>query len=383
MGHPWRPTATVFFVNGAVFGVWATQIPLVKERLGLDPAVLGLVLLVLGGGAVCAMVASGWAIRQFGTAHVVRWSGAGFLALLPLTAMAPNVAALASLLFLFGASGGLMDVSMNAYGAEVERRTHKAYMSSFHGMWSVGGLVGAGLGSAALGLLSPAGQALAAALVLAVLFLVGQRHLLGRLPPPEGAARASLRPELSAILIGGLTGLCFAAEGAVLDWSSIYMRSELGTPTALAGAGFAAFSATMAIGRFLGDWIRSHIGATVIVRFGAALGVIGLLLGPVTGDPIVAVLGFALTGLGLSNVVPVLISAAGASKNPETAIATVTTLGYAGLLAAPPLLGFLAHATSLGLTFAFVAAMCIIICAGAVMARRAEMPARAHSIAEV
>src|SRR5262249_27483964 len=137
--------------------------------------------------------------------------------------------------------------------------------------------------------------------------------------------------------------------------------------------GYAAFSATMAAGRFLGDWVRSHLGATLIVRAGASLGILGMVLGPLTGNPIAAGVGFALAGLGLSNVVPGLISAAGNSRHPEIAIATVATLGYAGLLAAPPLLGIVAHATSLATTFGVVAAMCLVIAAGAVMARRANL----------
>jgi predicted MFS family arabinose efflux permease len=377
MQHPWRPTAAVFFVNGAVFGIWATQIPLAKDRLGLDEAVLGLVLLVLGAGAVTAMAASGWAIRRWGAGAIVRWSGLAFCTLLPVTAIAPNAGALAVLLFMFGAAGGMMDVSMNAHGAAVERQSARAYMSSFHGMWSVGGLVGAALGSLALSVLSGPLQALLAALVLGALHLLAQPFLIERPETEEGAGLASLRPEGVAVVIGVLAGLCFAAEGAILDWSSLYMRSELGAATEMAGAGFAAFSATMAVGRFLGDWIRAHIGATHIVRIGAALGVAGLLLGPATDHPALAVVGFALAGLGLSNIVPVLISAAGASRHPETAIATVTTLGYAGLLAAPPLLGLVAHRTSLATAFAIAAAMCVIIAAGAVMARRANLARQA------
>jgi len=217
-------------------------------------------------------------------------------------------------------------------------------------------------------------QALFTALLLGLLFSWAQRHLGERERPAEGAHARSLKPEATALLIGALAGLCFASEGAVLDWSSIYMRSELGAMTETAGAGYAAFSATMAVGRFLGDWIRSHLGAVLIVRAGAILALIGLLLGPATGHPVIAVVGFALTGIGLSNIVPVLISAAGTAKDPEVAIATVTTLGYAGLLAAPPILGFVAHATSLATTFGIVSVMCLVIALGATMARRANLP---------
>jgi predicted MFS family arabinose efflux permease len=376
MGHPWRPTATVFFVNGAVFGVWATQIPLAKDRLGLDPAVLGIMLLILGAGAVAAMVSSGYLIRRFGTAPLIRWSGALFCVLLPILTVVPNVPALAVALALFGAGGGSMDVAMNAHASAVEKAAGRPYMSSFHGMWSLGGLSGALIGGGLLAVVSGPAQAFIAALLLGALLLLAWSHLEEREEASPDAHHASLRPEGTAILIGILAGLCFASEGAVLDWSSIYMRTELGAATETAAAGYAAFSGTMAIGRFLGDWVRSHIGATLIVRAGAALAIFGMLLGPVTGSPVLAVIGFGIAGIGLSNVVPVLISAAGASDNPEIAIATVATLGYAGLLSAPPLLGFVAHASSLATTFGVVAVMCLIIGLGAVMARRANLAAR-------
>jgi MFS family permease len=373
MAHPWRPTAATFFVNGATFGVWATQIPLLKERLGLDATLLGILLLVVGAGAVSSMMASGYLIRRFGSANLVRFSAVLFIVLLPVTAIVPNAAILAVVLFLFGAGGGSMDVSMNAHAAEIERSVAKPYMSSFHGMWSLGGLAGAGLGSLLLGVVPGTVQTVIVALVLGGIIAISQRHLLEQVELPEDHVHATLRPDLISILIGVLAGLTFAAEGAVLDWSSIYMKAELGSPTETAGLGFAAFSATMAIGRFLGDWIRSHYGATLIVRGGAVLAMIGLLLGPLTGLAPLAVLGFALTGLGLSNIVPVLISVAGMTRNPDISIATVTTMGYGGLLAAPPLLGFVADATSFGTTFLFVSAMSLVIAAGADVARKANI----------
>jgi MFS family permease len=290
--------------------------------------------------------------------------------MLPLTTIVPNVWILAAVLLLFGAGGGSMDVSMNAHAAEIERSVARPYMSSFHGMWSLGGLAGAAGGSFLLGFVPGTVQTLIAALVLGGVFALGQRQLLDRVELPEGHHHATLRPDLISLLIGALAGLTFASEGAVLDWSSIYMKVDLGASAQTAGLAFAAFSATMAIGRFLGDWIRSHYGATLIVRGGAILAAIGLVLGPLTGSAALTVLGCALTGLGLSNIVPVLISAAGMTKNPDIAIATVTTMGYGGLLAAPPLLGFFADHTSYGATFVLVALVAIAIAAGADVARR-------------
>lgn len=368
----WRPTAGTFFVNGAAFGVWATQIPLLQERHGLDPAVLGLVLLVLGGGAVLAMATSGYLIRRFGTAAVLRASGAILLAALPVASVAPGVVTLCAVLVVLGAGAGCMDVSMNAQAAEVERRIGRPCMSSFHGLWSVGGLAGAGVGGLALALLSGPAQALLAAIVLGAILFLSQRRLLPHVVPAEGTAHASLRPGRFALMIGALMALTFAAEGAVLDWSSVYMRSELGAASQTAGIGFAAYSAAMAAGRLVGDWIRSHVGAAAIVRAGAALASGGLLLGPLTGTPWLAVLGFGIAGLGLSNLVPVLFSAAGSARDPDVAIATGATLGYGGLLAAPPLLGLFAHATSLAATFSAVAAMCLVVAVGASLAGRAD-----------
>lgn len=363
--HPWWPTAGMFLVNGATYGVWVTQIPIIKERLGLDATIMGLMILLLGIGAVGAMLMSGYLIRRLGSAVLTRLGAAVFVTMLPLVALAPNLPLLAAALLVFGAAGGSMDVAMNAHGAEVECRLSRTYMSSFHGMWSVGGLVGAGLGGLLLAVASAPIQAIAAVAILAAVALASQRYLLARVEAPEDHVHASLRPDLVAVTLGGMTALAFAIEGAVLDWSSIYMRSELGSPAEIAGLGFAAFSATMAAGRFIGDRLRTRWGASAIIRGGTALAVVGLLAGPATGSTVGAVAGFALVGIGLSNIVPVLISAAGASRNGAAAIATVTTLGYGGLLIAPPFLGFVADATSFAVVFAVAAVLSLVVFLGA------------------
>jgi predicted MFS family arabinose efflux permease len=381
MAHPWRPTAGIFFANGATFGIWATQIPLVRERLDLDTTVLGVLLLVLGAGAVTAMAASGYLIRRFGSAALTRFSAAAFIALLPLTAIAPSLLLLAPVLFAFGAAGGSMDVAMNAHAAEVERHASRVYMSSFHGMWSMGGLIGAGLGSLMLAVMPGPVQAVIAALVIGAVAAASQGGLLPQVATPEGHTRAHLRPDVLALVIGTMAAVTFAAEGSVLDWSSLYMRSALGAPPELVGFGYAAFSAAMAAGRFVGDRIRRRYGAAAIIRGGAILAALGLFVAPATGSVGGAIVGFALTGLGLSNVVPVLISAAGAMRNGDVAIATVTTLGYGGLLAAPPLLGFVADATSLATMFVLVAALCIVVAAGSGVVRSATARTAAEAAA--
>ncbi|HLJ72794.1 MAG TPA: MFS transporter [Roseiarcus sp.] len=361
----WAPIAAMFFVNGAVYGVWATQIPLAKLRLGLDPSQLGATLFVLGLGAIAAMAASGWILQRIGAAALIRISGGVFCILLPLVGSAPSARALAGLLFFFGASGGLMDVAMNVAAAEAERRAKRPYMSSFHGMWSLAGLTGAGGGTLLLNVVSGPWQSFVMAALLAAVFVLGQARLRGE---PEqraeaAARRPALRPTLAALLVGLMAALCFSGEGAVLDWAAVYLRDSLGAAIERANLGYAAFSGAMAFGRFFGDRIRRSVDGPALVRGGCVLVFIGLLAGPLSNNFWIAVAGYLLTGLGFSNMVPVLFSAAGAMPHPETQIAAVSTLGYAGLLAAPPLFGFVAQATSLAGIFYLVAAATILIAA--------------------
>jgi hypothetical protein len=376
----WRPTAAVFFANGALYGVWATQIPLAQIRLGLDPIVLSTALLMLGAGAVIAMTGSSWVIQRLGTAALIRLSGLIFCALLPFIPLAPNAWVLCAVVFLFGASGGCMDVAMNADAARVEKEAGRPYMSSFHGMWSLGGFAGAGLATLLLKWTGGSLQALIMATILLGIFAWGQHGLgAGRVEPAiKGTRAASLRPAFLAILIGAMAALTFSGEGVVLDWAAIFLRGHLGADPVLANVGYQAFAGSMAIMRFFGDAIRRHVDGVTLVRGGCLLAFAGLLLGPLSGNVYIAIFGYALTGIGFSNVVPVLFSAAGAMPRPEVQIAAVSTMGYGGLLAAPPLLGVVAHVTSLASIFYVAAAGTIVIAAlawtcspGAGAARRA------------
>lgn len=359
----WHPTAACFYANGALYGVWATQIPLAKERLGLDPIVLSVLLLTLGAGAVLAMIGSSWIIQRIGTAALTRLSGTIFAALLPLIPLAPNVQLLALVVFLFGSCGGCMDVAMNADAARVEKEVGRPYMSSFHGMWSLGGLSGASLATILLGWTGSASQALIMAALLFAIFAWGQRGLApGKVAPiAVGAKARSLRPALLALVVGLMAALAFSGEGVVLDWAAVYLREQLGAGKELANVGYAVFAGAMASMRFLGDPIRRHIDGVHLVRGGCLLAVIGLMMGPLSGDVYVAIAGYGLAGLGFANVVPVLFSTAGAMPRPEVQIAAVSTMGYAGLLAAPPLLGAVAHATSLAGIFYVAAVLTVAV----------------------
>ncbi|MBP2299965.1 MFS transporter [Azospirillum picis] len=360
-------TVAAFFLNGTVFGVWATQIPLLKNRLDLSAAVLGVALLFLAAGALTAMVASGPLLSRLGSAPVTRVTALLFAALLPLPALVPDVPALCLVLALFGAAGGTMDVAMNAQGALVERRLGRPIMSSLHGMWSLGGLAGAALGGLLLPLMPAAAQAGLVSAALLVLFLALQGRLL---PDRSGGGGGLVLPDRRTLLLGTLAALSFMSEGAILDWSAIHLRDDLGAPQSLAGLGFGLFCAAMAAGRFSGDRLRQRFGGATLMRSGAVVAAAGLGLVLLGGSPLAAMIGFGVTGLGLSNVVPVLFSTAGAVEGgrADHAVAAVSTMGYAGVLAGPPLVGFIAQATSLATAFALIALLALVQAAAAARA---------------
>lgn len=369
--------ATVFLVNGIVFGSWAPHIPLVQERLALSPGVLGAALLAIAGGALVAMLLSGAVIARFGSAPITAASTVAFCLALPLPVLAPSLPLLVVALALLGAANGLMDVAMNAHGVAVETRLMRPIMSSLHGMYSLGGLIGAGAGALLLGRMPPVAHALAvAAVLLAVALTALPRLLPGRVDVAD-AGPHFVWPSRAALGLGSLCFLVMMSEGSALDWSAVYLRHELGAAPDLAAIGFAAFSATMALGRFSGDWLRGHVGAVALVRCSAALAAVGLGLALLLGSPVAAVLGFACLGLGLSNLVPVFFGTAGRLPGEEAgrAIAATATIGYMGFLAGPPLIGLAAEAASLGAALGIVALACGLVAACASAARVADRAA--------
>ncbi|GAA5535092.1 MFS transporter [Deinococcus aluminii] len=340
-----RALGTVFLVNGTLFATWAVNIPGVRDRLGLTAAQVGLALLAVGLGSLVSMPLTGGWTARFGSDRVTRVAVVlSMLALLP-PILAPNLLTLVLALALLGALNGALDVAMNAQGVTVERRLGRPIMSRLHAYFSLGGVTGALLGTLLVGrvpLLVHAG------LVVAVTTLAG--FLAGRwlLPdltghPAEPQAPSRARPGLSAaaLLLGGLCFLGMLAEGANYDWATLYFRDVLGLAGGNAGIGYAAFVAAMTLGRWFGDRVRTRLGDEVTVRGGALLTAAGLALALLVRDPLPATLGFALSGLGLSNVVPVLYGTAGHALAGR-GIAQVATIGYAGFLLGPPVIGFIA-----------------------------------------
>ena len=353
-----RAVAVVFAAHGAASGSYATRIPWIQEHLQLSPGRLGLALVLATAGSLAAMPLADRLTHRLGPRAALRWLAAACCAGLVLPVLAPGLPWLCGALFVFGAGLGLLDVAMNAQGVVVEQRLGRPVMSSLHGMWSVGGLLGGAAGALAAhaGLDARVHLALVAPVLTALALVAAHRT------PNERAAPGAQEPPAFAlppkgVLAIGLVGLCaVVAEGASMDWSGIYLRQDTGADPGLAAGAYTAFACTMAAARLGGDAVVRRIGPVRTVRAGGVLATCGGALVVVAGSPWAAVSGFALIGVGIAVVVPLCFAAAGRmTASPGRSIAGVATLAYASGLAAPAAVGWIAQAAgSLSLSFALV-----------------------------
>jgi predicted MFS family arabinose efflux permease len=362
-----------FLSSGFVNAAWAPMVPFAKARTGLGTANFGVVLIGLGVGAVAIMPLVSWGLGRYGARRCMAASCILLTMALPLLAILSSPLGLALALLCFGFGLGGLDAGMNAQAVEVEARSGRPLMSGFHGMFSVGGLTG----SLGLTLLLAAGLSVwAGACVITAIFAViwvsRTRGLLQGLEPRHPDAdrrgwRAALNPLV--LLIGGLCFIAFLGEGATLDWSALFLHAK-GLPTAYGGIGYAAFSVTMAAGRLTGDGVVKRCGVVPVLRISAltaALGWAAAVLLPGAGS----VAGFALIGLGASNIVPLLFGAAARVRAvpASVSIPVISAVGYAGMLAGPAMVGFAASATSLAAALSGVGALLLLVFAAAHVAR--------------
>ncbi len=364
---------TVFFVNGAVLASWVPHIPYVKAKLELSPSLLGLALLAIAAGALVAMPAAGLWVAKVGSRRMTTLAALVFCCALPLPLLTPSLPLLALALFLFGAGNGSMDVSMNAQAVAVEKRFGRAIMSSFHAMFSLGGLVGAGVAGVVVALgVSPVTHVFVAAVVLALLALTALRHFLPAEVDATPQTPAFILPRRALLGLGLVAFFVLIGEGAMGDWSAVYLSTVLGTGPGLAAAGYAAFSLTMAVGRFTGDYLVQRFGPVTLMRASGLVAALGLGTGLLLAHPLAAILGFAAVGAGLANTIPILFSAAGRSREmaPGPAIAAVATTGYLGLLTGPVMIGGLADLAGLPVGLGLVVLFSLLAVALAPLVRR-------------
>lgn len=361
-----------FFELGALTGVWAVHIPLVQAKLGIDPAVLGLALLALAIGAVVAMPITGIAVSHFGSRLPTAALSLAFAVFAPLGILSPSTPLLFISLLLFGGSMGAMDVAMNTQATEVEAARGRPTMSSFHGFYSVGALFGAILGSGmiAIGWGSGLGAVLAA-----IVFGLGAIWAIMNLLPTAPSGTAGPRFVIPPVALAGLgliSFLAFAGEGAIVDWSALYLAGVKQASPATAGLGYAVFSVAMTVCRLFGDAIVLRLGGWLTVLGGGALMTVGMILSLVLPGPFLPAIGYAVVGIGAANLVPVAFSAAARVPGiaPASGVAAVTTLGYSGFLVFPPVIGFLANSFGLDAALIVVAIMGVVIASMAGQVRR-------------
>ena len=355
---PRLATRLAFVVAGFVSACWAPLIPFAKARLGVNDAQLGLLLLCLGVGSLVGVSSAGLLAARIGARAVIICAGAGLCALLPPLAVAASPLALAATLLLFGACLGALDVAMNAHGVQVESAAGAPLMSGFHALYSLGAAAGAGWMTLALrSQMTPLVATAIAAAVALGLVAVGASGLLAARPATAG--RLFARPSGLVLLIAALAATMFLAEGSVFDWSALLIVDRGLTKPPDAGVGYILFSIAMTAGRLSGDAVVKRVGGRRVVQWGGLAAVAGLLLVLCCPFAPGAIGGFLLVGLGAANIVPVLFSAAGRQRDmpPALAVAAVTSTGYVGILAGPPILGFVGHAVGLAGAFWLVAAL--------------------------
>ncbi|SDM91408.1 MFS transporter [Kriegella aquimaris] len=354
--------AWVFASLNIWFGTWAIYIPIVKERLEIDKSQLGIAIFFLSLGVFTVFPVAAKIINKIGVGKAT-WYGvilSSLAALLPL--IAPSYYTLMVALFMLGAANGFTDISMNTLVTELEKEDKQNFMSAAHGFFSLGGVL-AGLGSFLIVFLgSPILHMGIVVFIVLIVNLILRKNYIHIIAAPVEKEPFSIKLFKPLLVIGIVSFVVMGGEGAIVDWSGLYLKEISLAPEALWGTGFLAFSITMTLGRFLGDGISKKIGSIKIVALGAAIAVLGYV-SVLSGSTYFAILGFGLVGLGFSVIIPELFRIGGTVKGIDSSqgVSFIAGTGYAGFLAAPPILGFLADSSSLKLSFVVLLGCAIVI----------------------
>ena len=359
---PSRAVGLVFAINSFMFGNWAARIPDIKERLELSEAQLGIALLGLSVGAMISMPFMGWLLSKRGAGHL-----SYLFVILYCIAMVPPVMAnslvwLTFFLVLVGLTNGATDIAMNAAAAAIEKKHKVSIMSTSHGMWSMGSMVGAGVAGyiAQKEINQPLHMVIASGLM--VLLAISLIRTLSVIRDDHSSDKSFVLPKGPIIGLALITFCILIAEGAIADWSAVFIKNVTLGNKMQAGLGYAGFSMAMTLGRFFGDSIIPKYGKGKILKVCGTIATFGLALTVLISSPVSAILGFTIAGFGFSLMIPVLFSAAATVKGiaPGTGIAMVATLGYAGFLIGPPAIGFIAEKANLNYGLGFIVILAFV-----------------------
>lgn len=361
----WWGTLALFLLHGLIVATWISRVPAFQSALKLNNAVLGMTLLNAAIGAILSIPATGDLIGRYGSKRVSITSTLLLYVALAVLPWAFNALTLGATLFALGATAAAMDVSMNAHGVEVEKLLGRPTMSRFHGMYSLGAMISAGVGGAVAArdvsprlhfAISSATYVFATILVMPLLLRTGN-HLR---PSGRRLPLSKIPPEL--IALSGIGFCILLSEGAMADWTAVYMKQVLAAGSGTAAAGYSVFSAAMALFRFFGDWITLKLGAVRLVRAGSLVAGCGLLWALSMRSAIWALPGFGAVGAGFSVIIPLVFGSGGRVDNvsPGAGIATVTGFGYIGFIVGPPTIGFVAQMLTLRYALGIVVLCCLI-----------------------
>lgn len=326
----------------------------------MNDAGLGSVLLALPVGSLISLPVAGVLVSRFGSRQVLIMAAVAYGALLPVLGLAQAPWELILVLICFGFCGNLANIAVNTQAVAVEAMYGRSIMASFHGLWSVAGFTGAAIGTAMSGLnIAPVYHFLLITGIAWTLVLLTMRHIVQQDANLQSNQPLFVKPDLFLLTLGIIAMCSMICEGTMFDWSGVYFRRVIHVRDGLSGAGYAAFMSTMASGRFVADWMITRLGTRKMLLISGILTASGLLIAVIFPYFVSAMFGFMLVGAGVSSVVPLVYSAAGKSKvmSPGMALAAVSTIGYLGFLFGPPLIGFVAQATSLAVSFSIIAVM--------------------------
>ncbi|MGW2425443.1 MFS transporter [Streptomyces sp. NPDC001709] len=377
-----RAALTAFFaLDGFIFAGWVVRIPAIKQQTDASAGTLGLALLGVSAGAVITMTLIGRLCRRYGS-HPVTVVCAVLLSLsVSLPPLTHSTPALGAVLLVFGAAYGGINVAFNSAAVDLVTALRRPIMPTFHAAFSLGGMIGAGLGGLVAGALSPTRHLLGLTLIGLLVTAVAGRTLLRQEPPAPVDRTSSSPPEADGaaprrtgsrglVLVFGLVALCTAyGEGAMADWGALHLQQDLAASSGVAAAGYSCFALAMTVGRATGTTLLERLGRARTVIAGGTVAAVGMLLGSLAPSVWAALIGFAVTGLGLANLFPVAVERAGALTGPS-GVAVASTLGYGGMLLGPPTIGFMADWFSLPTALTSVAALAAVAAVIGVSTRR-------------
>ncbi len=357
-------TSSIFFFYGLCYSSWAARIPSIQQNLHLSDAALGGVLFSMPIGSFLTLPFSGWLVAKVGSRKVVMFAALIYIAMLVSIGFSQTVAQLVISLFFFGSFGNMVNISINTQAIGVEALYNKRILSSFHGVWSTAGLGGAAIGTFVMGRGVGASYHLLGIGIFALsTLIICTPYLLNADVNQDKNMRVFVKPDKSLLVLGMIAFCSMMCQGAMFDWSGVYFKKVLLADKAWIGIGLTTFMVSMAAIRFIADWLTQHMGFRQILQWSGLLSAAGLVISVSFPYLWPATIGFMLVGIGVSPVVPLVFSEVGKSKtlSPGVAIAAVSTLGFVGLLIGPPLIGFVAGATSLKISFLILAAIALLV----------------------